>query len=71
MEWEFWKRRKRPKKPKGPAVQMMPPDWRTVSSLPVSTVREVLGLQQLIGNQAVLRILAPNGGQTNADGTLR
>jgi hypothetical protein len=53
MQWKFWKWKKN-----GPGRE----DAETAAEiprppLPVSS-REILGLQQLIGNQAVLRIMS-------------
>ncbi len=70
MEWRFWKRRWRRKAERASTARITSQE-RGVPRLPVSTVREVLGLQQLLGNQAVLRILAANTGGTSANGSER
>jgi hypothetical protein len=64
MQWKFWKRGRRKRAEPAPAVAT-PSDDAQGPLLPVSTVKEVLGLQQVIGNQAVLRILA--GGNRSAE----
>ncbi len=69
MQWKFWRRGRSDKSETGSSAQPMPQDWRTLPLLPANTVKEVLGLQQLIGNQAVLRLLAPNSGSAKASRT--
>ena len=69
MQWRFWRRGRRDKSEMGDTALPIPQDWRTLPPLPASTVKELLALQQLIGNQAVLRHLAPNTGSANANCT--
>ena len=62
MQWNFWKRRdKENREADGSSVAQRPEPDSIVPPLPApGTVKELLGLQRLIGNQAVLQILAPN-----------
>lgn len=54
LSWKFWKRNRTmpPALPAAP-VQQAPDTW-----LPLSSSKELLGLQRIIGNQAVLELLA-------------
>lgn len=50
LRWKFWRRvdRKRPAEPATPAAPWMP----------LTSAREIIGLQRVVGNQAVLELLA-------------
>jgi hypothetical protein len=55
MCWKFWKRKEDPKQDATTASVE-----NSVGLLPLArSAKEILGLQQLIGNQAVSRLLAP------------
>jgi hypothetical protein len=65
MWWKFWKRKNKkamnePTFPATPSPQIPPGSEPEVAGwlLLASSAKEILGLQQLIGNQAVLRLLA-------------
>jgi len=62
MQWKFWRRGdKENRKADTSSVAQSPEPDSIVPPLPApGTVKELLGLQRLIGNQAVLQILAPN-----------
>lgn len=60
MKWRFWRRERARKGDAGPVAQEKEQDFGTQPPLQFSTVKEVLALQQLIGNQAVLRMIAPS-----------
>jgi hypothetical protein len=72
MYWRFWRRRTRNQHEADADAQASRPDARSSVPLQHSTVKEVLALQQLIGNQTVLRMLAPDTGrrETGAARTL-
>jgi len=63
MQWKFWRRKtkKGARETDGlPRTTKPPADNQGVPVSPLAlSVRDVLGLQRLVGNQAVLRILAP------------
>jgi hypothetical protein len=52
LRWKFWKREKRKDSPL-PDLQQRASAW-----LPMMSSRELLGLQRVIGNQAVLELIA-------------
>jgi hypothetical protein len=52
LRWKFWKREKRKDSPL-PEPQQSAGAW-----LPMMSSRELLGLQRVIGNQAVLELIA-------------
>lgn len=54
LQWKFW-RRTRDESP-APPPAVAPP--QTAGWLPLASTRELLGLQRVIGNQAVLDLLA-------------
>jgi hypothetical protein len=57
MQWKFWRRWR---KDRNREVAAQAQDGSAYSSLlSQSSPQEILGLQKLIGNQAVLRIVAP------------
>lgn len=62
MEWRFWRRGngKKSRKADAPAIAPSPQNSNSLFPLPAPSVKEILGLQQLIGNQAVLQLLAAN-----------
>ena len=62
MQWKFWRRGdKENRKADTSSVAQSPEPDSIVPPLPApGTVKELFGLQRLIGNQAVLQILAPN-----------
>jgi hypothetical protein len=63
LSWKFWKRNQTVP-PALPAAQVQQPRdaW-----LPLSSSKELLGLQRIIGNQAVLELLASRQNQLTAD----
>ena len=61
LRWKFWRRTQ----DRSPAV--LPP---TDSWLPLASARELLGLQRVIGNPAVLDLLALRERQSLAQGKL-
>jgi hypothetical protein len=66
MQWKFWRhwrRRANPPALSNPAAAPAP--WNAAAAS-AAAVREMLGLQQLIGNQGVLRILS--GGNRSVGG---
>jgi hypothetical protein len=59
LRWKFWRRsaNKRPAEPATPAAQ--PPTQPPIAGWgPLYSARELLGLQRVVGNQAVLELLA-------------
>jgi hypothetical protein len=62
MQWKFWRRKKKRggEKADGLLTTTSQNDIRGIPVPPLAiSVKDVLGLQRLVGNQAVLRILAP------------
>jgi hypothetical protein len=67
MHWRFWERKNKNKKGGGefptassPAPKTSGPEAEGTGWLPLAgSAQEILGLQQLIGNQAVVRLFAP------------
>jgi hypothetical protein len=55
LRWKFWQRadRKPPAEPAMPAATSPTSGW-----MPLTSARELLGLQRVVGNQAVLELLA-------------
>ena len=70
MQWKFWRRGDDKKGRKAHVLSTAQPREQDANALPPllapSTVKEILGLQQLIGNQAVLQILGRD--KTAAEG---
>jgi hypothetical protein len=62
LSWKFWKRNQAmaPAQPATPE-QQPPAAW-----LPLSSSKELVGLQRIIGNQAVLELLASRQNQSAA-----
>ena len=60
MHWRFWRRKTRNQHEADADAQASQADARPSMPLQYSTVKEVLALQQLIGNQTVLRMIAPD-----------
>lgn len=67
MNWRFWRRRRRKERKPDAGAQASRTDARSIVPLQHSTVKEVLALQQLIGNQSVLRMIAPNTRRREAE----
>lgn len=63
MQWKFWRRKTKKGAQEADRLSQtakLPADNQGVPVSPLALrVRDVLGLQRLVGNQAVLRILAP------------
>lgn len=63
MQWKFWRRKAKKGAPEAdglPQTTKPPADNQGVPVWPLAlSVKDVLGLQRLVGNQAVLRILGP------------
>jgi hypothetical protein len=63
LSWKFWKRKQTvPAALPAAPVQQPLDTW-----LPLSSSKELLGLQRIIGNQAVLELLASRQNQLAAD----
>jgi hypothetical protein len=65
MQWRFWRRAKKNDTDES-ALEPPRTDANTVSWPASAGAKEILGLQQLVGNQAVLRLLAKNSNGTRA-----
>jgi hypothetical protein len=63
LSWKFWKRNQ----PMPPALSAAPVQQPPDVWLPLSSSKELLGLQRIIGNQAVLELLASRRNQLAAD----
>jgi hypothetical protein len=74
MQWRFWRGGDHKKDRKEGTTAVAQPLEHGPGALPPlpqsSTVKEILGLQQLIGNQAVLQILVLRKRNENATRTL-
>lgn len=58
LRWKFWKRSKH--EATEPAMAPVPaPSLPSAPWFPLTSSKELLGLQRIIGNQAVLQLLAP------------
>jgi hypothetical protein len=67
MQWRFWRRGGRKKDADESALEQSRAEANAALAWPASAgAKEILGLQQLVGNQAVLRMLARNSNGTNA-----
>ena len=65
MHWRFWRRGKK-KDADHAAREGSRADANALAWPASAGAKEILGLQQLVGNQAVLRLLAKNSNDTHA-----
>jgi hypothetical protein len=62
LSWKFWKRNQAmARTPSAPPEQQLQAAW-----LPLSSSKELVGLQRIIGNQAVLELLVSRQNQSAA-----
>ena len=67
MNWRFWRRGGKKKDADEPALEQSRAEVNEAPGWPANAgAREILGLQQLVGNQAVLRLLAKDSNGTHA-----
>ncbi len=67
MHWRFWRRRSRNEHEAEAGARASHEDARSIVPLQLGTVKEVLALQQLIGNQGLLRMIAPDTRQRETE----
>jgi len=68
MQWRFWRRWSNKKDAEESASEQWRADANTMSAWPANAgAKEILGLQQLVGNQAVLRLLSKDPSSANGE----
>jgi hypothetical protein len=69
MQWRFWRRGKK-RDVDDAALEQLRAEANAGPAWPASAgAKEILGLQQLVGNQAVLRLLAKDSTHAKAQGS--